>query len=48
MLHASVPASAAAAALIALLRRRAVAARINDGRPGSPGLTGLAVILRVT
>jgi len=44
MLHLSRPASAAAAALIALLRGRAAPTSINDGGPMGPGVAGRGVI----
>ena len=47
MLHVSRPAASTAATLIALLRGRAAPAFINDRGPVSPGVAGLAVILRV-
>ena len=47
MLHVSRPAASTAAAYIALLRRRAITAFINNRGPMGPGLTGRCVILRV-
>jgi hypothetical protein len=45
MFYISRPAATTVTALIALLRRWAVAAFINDRGPMGPGLTGLGVIL---
>ena len=47
MFNLPVPTSAAAAALIALLRGRAAPAFINNRGPMGPGVAGLGVILRV-
>ena len=40
-----IPAASTAAAFIALLAGRAVAACVHDRGPMSPGLTGLRIIL---
>ena len=42
-----IPAASTAAADVALLRGRAVSACVHNGRPMSPGVAGLAVVLRV-
>ena len=44
MFNVSRPAASTAAAYVALLGRRAVAAFINDRGPMSPGLPRLAVV----
>ena len=44
MFNLPVPASATAAALVALLRGRAAPAFIDNGRPMGPGVAGRGVI----
>ena len=47
MLHVSRPAASAAATYVALLRGRAVAARVHDRGPMGPGVAWGCVIFRV-
>ena len=47
MFYVPVPTSAAAAALVALLRGWTVAARINNRGPMGPGVAGFAVVFAI-
>ena len=47
MFNFSRPAASTALTLVALLRCRTVAARVHNRGPMSPGVAGLAVVLRV-